>query len=466
MFLRRLARENRWTENYARRVVDEYKRFMFLAVAAGHPVTPSEDVDEAWHLHLIYTRSYWDEFCGQVLTKAIHHDPTKGGPSELRKHREQYERTLASYREWFGMLPPVDIWPTGGERFSAASPVRVNRERAWIVPKPWTWTRRFKPSSQVAVAAAAPLVLGVLNPLELKGPEFLAFYFVVALVAVVLAAVARAMLRSDEQVADEPLTADEVACLSRGPAGAIRAALVTLVADDRLRVEQEPPKSWFGRTNYRLVGAADSKAEGPVQEVLVDAAGVEGNEPRAVLVAARPAAEAIERDLAGRGLLETNESFYAARWAPLAMLATVWLLGAAKLMIGLSRGRPVGILVVALIVLFVVMMLFYIKPRRTRAGNALLRRLEVENSALKSIDWEESPEVSPQQLALAASLFGFVALTHPSIDPLKKAIATSPEYAGGGFSTTSTWSGGADCGGGGGCGGGGCGGGGCGGCGG
>ena len=31
----------------ARRVIREYKRFTFLAMEAGHPVTPSDPVDQA-----------------------------------------------------------------------------------------------------------------------------------------------------------------------------------------------------------------------------------------------------------------------------------------------------------------------------------------------------------------------------------------------------------------------------------
>ena len=46
-FVKRLARENRWPVKYAERVFNEYKRFVFLAVAAGHRVTPSDEVDQA-----------------------------------------------------------------------------------------------------------------------------------------------------------------------------------------------------------------------------------------------------------------------------------------------------------------------------------------------------------------------------------------------------------------------------------
>ena len=72
-FAAQLARDNRWTEEFSERVIREYKRFMLLAVVAGHPVTPSDQVDQAWHLHLTYTRSYWGEFCEGVLRTPVHH---------------------------------------------------------------------------------------------------------------------------------------------------------------------------------------------------------------------------------------------------------------------------------------------------------------------------------------------------------------------------------------------------------
>ena len=66
-FSDRLARENGWTKAEAERVIFEYKRFLFLAMTAGHPVTPSETVDQVWHLHLTYTQSYWNSLCEDVL---------------------------------------------------------------------------------------------------------------------------------------------------------------------------------------------------------------------------------------------------------------------------------------------------------------------------------------------------------------------------------------------------------------
>lgn len=115
-FTARLAAEKRWTRAFARRVAAEYLRFVYLAATAGHPVTPSAAVDAAWHLHLTYTRSYWDGLCAQVLPGPLHHEPTRGGAAETAKLSAQYARTLARYREAFGHEPPPDVWPRPVER--------------------------------------------------------------------------------------------------------------------------------------------------------------------------------------------------------------------------------------------------------------------------------------------------------------------------------------------------------------
>ena len=120
-FSTRLASENSWSYIYTQRVIVEYKRFVFLAMVAGHPVTPSINVDEAWHLHLCYTKSYWDDLCGKVLKRPLHHNPTKGGFEEQSKFYDQYNKTLDSYERFFAQKPSQDIWPPAKRRFAKTS---------------------------------------------------------------------------------------------------------------------------------------------------------------------------------------------------------------------------------------------------------------------------------------------------------------------------------------------------------
>jgi len=116
-FAARLARENGWSRAYAARAIHEYRRFMTLMVIANHPVTPSEHVDQVWHLHLLYTRNYWDQFCGKLLGTPLHHDPTEGGLEEGAKFRNWYSNTLKSYETLFHEPAPKDIWPDVDSRF-------------------------------------------------------------------------------------------------------------------------------------------------------------------------------------------------------------------------------------------------------------------------------------------------------------------------------------------------------------
>jgi hypothetical protein len=136
-FSKRLARDNNWTIAYAQRAIEEYKKFTFLAISAGHPVTPSDQVDQVWHLHLLYTRSYWEEFCPKVLQTSLHHNPTKGGQQERGKFNDWYSGTLLSYEKVFQQRPPADIWSPPPIRFGREIDfIRVNTQQHWILPKP------------------------------------------------------------------------------------------------------------------------------------------------------------------------------------------------------------------------------------------------------------------------------------------------------------------------------------------
>jgi len=150
-FSARLARENGWSPAHTHGVLEEYRRFLYLAMAAGHPVSPSSDVDQAWHLHLLYTRSYWDELVPEVLGAPLHHGPTRGGSAEGAKFDDWYSRTLASYQAAFGSAPPRDIWPAPAGRFAPRARMRqVSEATHWVIAKP-----RFPRRVVAAVLLAA-----------------------------------------------------------------------------------------------------------------------------------------------------------------------------------------------------------------------------------------------------------------------------------------------------------------------
>ncbi len=116
-FVDRVARENGWTGELAGKAIDEYKKFIYLACVSEDPVTPSDAVDQVWHLHMTYTRNYWEQFCKETLKRELHHDPTQGGEDENDKFHAWYDRTKYTYKKEFDSLPPEEIWPLAEIRF-------------------------------------------------------------------------------------------------------------------------------------------------------------------------------------------------------------------------------------------------------------------------------------------------------------------------------------------------------------
>ena len=136
-FSQRLARENGWSRHFAIRVIGEYKRFCYLARRAGHGVTPSDEVDQAWHLHLLYTKATgtisaaecWGVPCTTARPAAAR---TKAPSSTF--HTKTPSRPD---RRAFGSEPPPDIWPAVEARFTNAGAFRrVDTASYWLLPKP------------------------------------------------------------------------------------------------------------------------------------------------------------------------------------------------------------------------------------------------------------------------------------------------------------------------------------------
>lgn len=109
-FSKKLAREENWTEIFAKKAIEEYKKFVYLCCILPNGASPSEIVDKVWHMHLVYTQNYWEEFCPNILQQKLHHHPSTGGSNEKTKHKNWFEDTLKNYGEIFQQEPPEEIW--------------------------------------------------------------------------------------------------------------------------------------------------------------------------------------------------------------------------------------------------------------------------------------------------------------------------------------------------------------------
>lgn len=452
-FARRLARDNDWPAGFAERVIREYKRFVFLAMEAGHPVSPSEEVDQAWHLHLTYTKSYWQDLCGEVLGgRRLHHHPTKGGSDEAAKFDGQYQRTLDSYRRLFGEEPPPDVWISAGERrHSKGGKHRwVDTKRYWLVPKWGVWAAAGLAGALLAVVGVSGCSVPSVG-VAMTGPLFLGVFVILLLCGPLVAVVTRYLLTGPGGKAEAPTDPYELAYLAGGGQRVMETVLASLHAAKAVKVDAgSGRKIWVKRAQVpeRTLHDVEVLVWGllPDNGVSVTLSDIQRG--------LRAWFEKTEVVLLQKGLLSPNAT-KAAR-VGLAVLLLAPLIGLIRICMGLANGRPVAFLV--FLVLFGLLLAWigfirWRKAKRSRRGNAALKEVRSRHRALSFTKGKVNPALIP--LGMAAALFGPVVLPAYGYGELAGNLKKNMPDSGGGCGTS--------CGSG--CGGDGCGGGGCGGCG-
>ncbi|WP_295389450.1 TIGR04222 domain-containing membrane protein [uncultured Thiodictyon sp.] len=362
-FARRLAREQGWGLARARAAIDEYRRFCFLCCTVGEEMTPSQAVDEVWHLHLTFSRDYWQTFCPLVLGTALHHGPTRGGRTEGLRFREQYARTLAAYERRFGP-PPLAFWPGSRERF--ANPGRIRRvdlARHLVLPRPRLpgWRGLLGLLGLLAVVDAAGALPA--NPLDWTAGPFLSLFAWLAAGALVLSFVLRQRARRSGSGHAGAFDPYHLAYLAGGPDRAIDAAVTALLVRRDARVEQGPLRIALTTPVAQLPGELRSLG------VAI------ATSDRLSTLRRRAAGwtAPLRARLASQDLVPAPTAARQARIAALPPLA-VAAFGAAKIAVGLSRARPVGYLIVMTLTLAGIGLYLLAKPPlRTRAGDRALQ---------------------------------------------------------------------------------------------
>ncbi len=469
-FTQRLARDNVWTLTYAKRVTNEYKKFLYLAKKAGHIVCPSDAVDQVWHMHLTYTHSYWGELCGEVLDTPLHHGPTKGGSHEREKFYRLYEKTLESYQAHFGEIPPEDIWPEADTRFGGdLHYVRINAAKNYIIPKPtWRGARRAS-LGLAAVGGLFPLAQIVANPLEWSGLNFLMLYFSVLAAAICICLIARLVRQSDDSLTqsdkDPAVGPIEAAWLKGGDSLAVTTALVALTESEAVLVKGPLVEAGV---NVARVNPAHRVEKLILQAVVNSPLGCSW---RTVRRDANPGLLQTRQELEDKGLVVSAMQAAAARALPILLFGGILFFGLLKIGVGVSRGRPVGFLLLGELAAAAALAVFLCSiPRLTGAGKRLLEKLTAEAAKNRNAVSRSKKEANQatddgllgdSTLVWSTALLGTAALANTSLSPLHSFVdtSTSSRAASSGGCSTGCSSGDSGCGGGGGCGGG------CGGCG-
>ncbi len=418
-FIRRLARENAWSHDFALRAIQEYKRYCYLQCVSASSRCPSRVVDQVWHLHLLYTRDYWRRFCPDVLQRDLHHAPSQETAKDLNVDRENYALTLADYEREFGAAPTA-IWPdlknrfnshehwqwlrtrtvqlrkvrhlpvyNANARFTEFKHAVANAQKYWLSLKPVF-------TISLIILTVIPLcAYAYIGPLEYSGIDFLSLYLKLLLGAGVLGFILLRFLNSNIAPTGE-LTPDEIALLSGGSARVLDALEVRLLASEHLQ---------YSPISHELTPGNDAR-HGAVHSLAQQLCKVRNQrDHRAQRALEAQVVTPIEQNLERQGLLLSSSVRFQIGLFSCVPLLALMIFGALKVMIGLSRGKPVSFLVVVLVLTAIICLITYLKRPIISAGvhpwlKAHRKKLTRLSASPTKTEWPN-----------AVALFGMGALT-------------------------------------------------------
>lgn len=329
-FSKKLASENNWSVSFTQKAIAEYKKFIFLCCISPTGASPSDIVDKVWHLHLTYTKNYWEDFCRNTLQQDIHHHPSKGGTLEKVKHDTWYNETLALYEATFKSKPPADIWTQPNNGLTTISddiydPVFLKR----II---------------VAFMVAAFLFGCAVNLFHTAGPDFLFYYSIICIAG--LAAIWFTQKHKEERMkqivfANMParFTVFEITRFVYGPHRSYQTALVDLLKRNVIET---------ATGGYKIIGlpAAHFKTE---------------NNPLLIPLTANYKNGDVFSYLEGLSILDSesikhpgfeNLHSFSQRvdYAKMILPGIVLIIGIARMLQGVANNKPVGFLIMMMLV--------------------------------------------------------------------------------------------------------------------
>lgn len=211
-----------------------------------------------------------------------------------------------------------------------------------------------------------------MNPLEMNGPEFLKLFGLAIAAASVLTIVYRLSFSLAKSYSDDTKLPEldpwQLAYLRSGTKAVAQTAIIDLAA--KKLIVGDPVSGRFVVSKN-----VDQVRMEPIPNALYRATQMgEGMKAERATEAIRYECEKIKQSLIELGVLQTFEQRIGLTWPGILAFSAVLVLGGAKFVVGVSRGKPVGYLLLMILLAVALAVIFNYSTQLTRAGKLALEK--------------------------------------------------------------------------------------------
>jgi uncharacterized protein (TIGR04222 family) len=285
--------------------------------------------------------------------------------------------------------------------------IRINSQQSWVLSKP-NLTIFLKPQLRKIgiftflvflslMITSCQIISQIPNPINFTGSEFLTFYIFLVVMGIALAAWLRfSLCLVSGNINQQPdLNTYEIAFLAGGNHRLIMAAITSLVKQGYVEVLKEGKLVVTGKIDpitdpvEKAVAQDILATDGAIEQVFQKSTGMK---------------DSIRSRLEQLGLFPSDAQAFKAQIYPSLIVVILLGIGLYKMAVGISRDKPVGLLLICIFGLLVLAARFFVKPQRSRYGEIIFDDLTNRLQHLKTANSSDS------ELVLAVALFGATVL--------------------------------------------------------
>lgn len=98
-----------WTREKIEKIEIWYRRFLYIRLNEKEAtLVPTNDIDEFWHIHILYTNKYYND-CKNIFSYIVQHNPiVQPNKEEDTLLKKNFNNSLKLFKKHYNEIPNIE----------------------------------------------------------------------------------------------------------------------------------------------------------------------------------------------------------------------------------------------------------------------------------------------------------------------------------------------------------------------